>query len=158
MKWSWNENLRCYEVKKHNLCLTHRFLNNDGFVINSNTKNLKTNFKYLGEVEDFRRNERLLMAFDSKGLESIKKESKTEEEYMKKLYVAASKMMFKKNPLKSMENRVRSLNKIVFTETMLSKDGFMNIVNSERTNILDWDVDPSTKPIGTYIKYELYYR
>lgn len=158
MKYEWDKTLREYRIKKNDSSLIHRFVNHNGLVINTNDVNLKTSFKYLGKVDDFRKNERLLMVFNKNELNNIRKESKTEFEYFKKLYLAASKIMFKDSPIETIQYKSTSAVKRIYENTMITKDTFLSIVKSKRTTILDWDLDVTKSPVGTYIKYELFYR
>lgn len=125
------------KLPKHTLI--HRYINSDGIVIHSNVNNLKTSFKYTGEIPDYKRTERLLSAFGV--LRTIKKESKTEIEYFKNIQQAELNLIGKKNPSLFMLNQARSIRKRKEWTSYLKGESFLYILTSSRYKILDWDVE-----------------
>lgn len=117
----------------------HRYINSDGIVIHSNTDQLKTSFRYAGEVPDYQRTERLLAAFGL--LQDIRKKSKTDIEYYKNIQTAELNLIGKRDPSKFMLNSAKAVRRHRQYDAYLKAESFVYLMGCSRYNVLDWDIE-----------------
>lgn len=133
----------------------HKFANSDGFTINSNKKEIKTNFKYLGIALNCKKLEKLLRLINQLKLEQLKKDSKTELEYEQKLSMWFTEITAKVNPQEYLANYAKH-KKVLHIYTNLTKDSFLNIMRCNMHNVIDWDVEVTKFGPNYAIKTEVF--
>ena len=135
----------------------HKFINTDGFVINSNTKDIKTSFKYIGEALNCVKIERLLMAINNESVRLAKRESKTELQYEQALVRKFIMLTAKRNPEAYLANYAKSVKrKMIFSN--LTKDSFLETMRSNKHNVIDWDIQETAKGYNYAIKAEVFFK
>lgn len=133
----------------------HKFVNSDGVTLNSNIKDIKTNFKYLGEAMYFKKLEKLLKMFIPKTIEIEKRMAKTELEYEQRVFLQFKQFTAKTNPQEYLANYAKH-KRMKMIICNLTKDSFMNIMRSNMHNVIDWDVDMTAKGPNYAVKVEVF--
>lgn len=131
----------------------HKFVNKDGFTINSNEKEINTNFNYIGVALNPIKLEKLFKAIDPLFLTQLKRKSKTEIEYEKGLFNQFVKMTAKSEP-ESFLNEYAKTRHPKETISNLTKDTFLYIFKSNKYKVLDWDIEITTRGANYAIKVE----
>lgn len=133
----------------------HKFVNSDGVTINSNVRNIKTNFTYLGESANYKKLEKLLSFIDPQFIIKAKKESKTEIGYEQMVFRKFIELTAKTNPQKYLANYAKH-KKMFSVITNLTKDSFIGILKSDMHNVIDWDVQKTWAGLNYAVKVEVF--
>ncbi len=132
----------------------HKFVNADGVTINSNIRNIKTSFRYLGIATNYKKFEKLFSIVDSALLSQIKIESKTDIEYESKLFTEFILLTSKTDP-QGFLGKYAATKHIPAIVSNLSKDSFLYIFRSNKHNVLDWDVEINSRGPNYIVKFEI---
>lgn len=145
--------------KKNNLVMerneVHKFVNSDGITINSNTREIKTSFRYLGLTMYYKKLEKLLLLIDPIFIYETKKQSKTELEYEQRIFLRFKKLTEKTNPQQYLGNYAK-YKRMLRVVTNLTKDSFLAIMRCNMHNVIDWDVEMTKKGPNYAIKAEVF--
>lgn len=133
----------------------HKFVNSDGVTINSNIRNLNTNFAYLGESMNYKKLEKLLMLIDPLFIRETKMQSRTEIGYEQKVFRKFKELTAKTNPQEYLANYAKH-KKMIRIITNLTKDSFLNIMRCNMHNVIDWDVQMTSIGPNYAIKAEVF--
>ena len=120
---------------------TYKFVNSDGFTINTDDKDYKTKIKFLGKCANQQKLKRFLMAIDPELLKEIKKESRTEIELEARIYSAFVHLTAKVNPEVYLLNQAKCLYPRERQTTWLTKTSFLFMFNSPDYKVVDWDIE-----------------
>lgn len=133
----------------------HKFVNSDGFTINSNVRDIKTSFKYLGLTTYYKKLEKLFKIMSPSMLNDIRRQSKTELEYEQKLSLQFLKLTAKVDPQSYLGNYAKH-KKMRRIFTNLTRDSFLNIMRCNMHRVIDWDVEMTSKGPNYAIKAEVF--
>lgn len=133
----------------------HKFVNSDGVTINSNIREIKTSFRYLGIATNHKKLERLLKLIDPSFIDESRRSSRTEIEYEKKVFLKFKELTKKTNPQEYLANYAKSKKELHLLSN-LTKEQFMSIMKSNTHNIISWDVKVGTIWPRYVIKAEVF--